>query len=1232
MNRATRHPERSEESLVRRARNGRSFAAVRMTWCACALILIVLGNVLPAAAQTPDKPAYAQVHAIFARHCVSCHNAEDEDGELVLETYAGLMKGGETGPVIVPGKSAESLLLKLVRHQEKPFMPPPKKAEKLSDGDIATIAAWVDSGAPAPSGGDVAKPTPAVSLPKVAPRAAPKNNVNAIAYAPGPKLYAVARYGEVELRSAADRSLVRKLTGHRGNVNDVAFTADGKFLLAAAGQPGVGGEVKVWDVAGGSLVRTIEGHKDALYAVAASPDGNLIATGSYDQQIKLWNRNDGKELRTLSGHNGCVYDVAFRPDGKVLASVSADRTVKQWDVATGERLDTFSEPLKEQYAVAFSPDGSRVAAAGVDNRIRVWAVSTSAKEGTNRLLVSRFAHEGAVLRLAWSPDGKTLLSSSDDKTVKLWDATAELTVRRALPQQPDWATAVALADASIIVGRPDGTVDFYDANSGAHQPPPAPPKPEVASVEPRGVRRGGPTKVKITGKHLAELTAAKSDQPALAVKLLADPAPGHDAAWVEVTPAPDIPPAGHTFSVTTAGGESGKVRLYVEDMPQVVEMEPNDTASVATAPPKDVAVPLSFWGAFTQRGDADCFAFDARSGRKLVFDLAAKRLGSKADVVLTVADGSGRTLASAHDTDGEADPLLVFTPPADGRYVARVTDLQVAASGDHFYRLSVGDFPVVTGAFPPGVPPNAETKVRLTGYNLPPDATVTVKSAGEGELAVPVDPAKYRLRRDVKVLVSAMPAATEAEPNDATDKATPMPAPGVADGVLASASDADHYRFDAKAGQTWVIETAAARRGSPADTKIEVLHPDGRPVERVLLRAVRDTYNTFRPIDAVTGGARLTSWEEMEQNQLLYMNGEVVKLFLPPRGPDSQWDFYVMPGGKRRCYFDTSATAHALDEPCYIVEPHSPAERDKLPPTGLPVFTVYYANDDDAERKLGAESRLTFTAPADGQYLVRVTDTRSAGSDRHVYRLAVRPAKPDFGVSLEGVAQNIPAGTGRSFLVRADRVDGFEGPVEVKFEGVPGGFLVSSPVVIEAGHLEALGNVWAVPGSAAPDDAAWAKVKVTATATVDGKPVTKPVNTPVKIKPEANESPLYVHFDPTGADGKANPAASASASPAEVTIAPGATTTAWLRVDRKKFDGSVSFDVQNLPHGVIVMDIGLNGVLIPEGQAERQIFLQCAPWVADQDRLCYARAREAGNPTSKPVMLKVRKAQQQAQR
>jgi hypothetical protein len=1194
-------------------------------------ILIACLLTSAAAAQAPEKVSYGQVHAVFAKHCVSCHNATDEEGELVLESFATLMKGGESGQVIVPGKADQSLLLKLIRHEKKPFMPPPKKAAKLSDAEISLVKGWIDAGA---SPGEPGAPVAAapVTLPKVEPRVAPRKAVNAVAYAPGPKLYAVARYGEVELRSAADRSLVRRLTGHKGNVNDVAFSADGALLVAAAGHPRVVGAVRVWNVADGSLARAIEGHKDAAYCVALSPDGNTIATGSYDQTIKLWNRSDGKELRTLTGHNGCVFDVAFRPDGKVLASASADRTVKLWDGATGGRLDTFSEPLKEQYSVGWSPDGSRVAAAGVDNRIRVWSVGPAAKEGTNRLLVSRFAHEGAILRLTWSADGGTLLSSADDRTVKLWNADGEITARVALPPQPDWPTAVALADTSVVVGRPDGTRDFFDAATGAMKPVPPAPKPEVAAVQPRGLRRGEATRVRVAGKNLAELTEAKSGNPKLATKLLAEPAPTAGEAWVEITPASDLVLGTHGITVAGPGG-GATFNAFVEDLPQVSESEPNDLPSAATS--FTGAAPVSFWGSFDRRGDADHFSFEAKAGQRLVLDVAATRLGAKTDAVLTLFDAGGRALAGAHDTDGEPDPLLVFTAPADGRYVARVSDLQVAASPDHFYRLSVGEFPVVTGAFPLGVPPNAGTKVRLTGYNLAPDAAADVKAGADGEVAVPLDESHYRVRKAPKVVVNTLPAVTEAEPNGAPAAATPMAVPGFADGVIAAASasspDADLYRFEARSGQTWIVETVAARRGSPVDTKVEVLHADGRPVERVLLRAVRDTYNTFRPIDANQNGARLVNWEEMEQNQYLYMQGEVVKLFLTPRGPDSQWDFFAI-GGRRRCYFDTSATSHALDEPCYIVEPRPPADRAKLPANGLPVFTVHYANDDDQERKLGADSRLTFTAPADGVYLVRVTDTRGFGGDRFAYRLIVREAKPDFSVALEGVAGKVPAGTGRSFLVRADRVDGFDGPIAVDIAGFPPGLKVSSPLVIEAGHLEAFGTVWAEPGAPKVDDAAWKNVKVTATSVVDGRLVTRAVNSPPKVEPEATESPLYVELLPTAPDGKADAASAQSHAPAEVTIAPGQTTTAWLRADRKKHEGSISFDVQNLPHGVIVMDIGLNGVLIPEGQSERQVFLQCAPWVAEQDRLCYARAREAGNPTGKPVLLHVRKPQQQAQR
>ena len=110
----------------------------------------------------------------------------------------------------------------------------------------------------------------------------------------------------------------------------------------------------------------------------------------------------------------------------------------------------------------------------------------------------------------------------------------------------------------------------------------------------------------------------------------------------------------------------------------------------------------------------------------------------------------------------------------------------------------------------------------------------------------------------------------------------------------------------------------------------------------------------------------------MELNQYLYMQGEVVRLFLPPRGPTRSW--ISTDGRPRRCYFDTSATAHALDEPCYIVEPF-PGRAPSCRPTACRCSRSITPTTTTAERKLGTDSRLMFTAPADGAYLVRVSDT-----------------------------------------------------------------------------------------------------------------------------------------------------------------------------------------------------------------------------------------------------------------
>ena len=1184
---------------------------MRLTAFILALLLMLPVGIR--AATPPPATSYADVHAIIAKNCLACHDEKDAEGDLVLESYTTLMAGGEAGKAIIPGNSQDSPLVQQIEHRVKPFMPPPKKAKALLPQEIAVIRSWIDGGALAPKPGELVAAATTQAAPFIAPHGTPRLPVQAIAYDPHGKLLAIARANQVELRTADTQKTFRTLGPHEGNVNAVVFSPDGKLLIAAGGLPGKTGRIRVWDIATGKSVSNFGGHTDAIYAAAISPDGDLLATGSYDQKIFLWQLSSKEKLRELLGHNGAVFALDFRNDGKVLASGSADRTVKLWSVFTGQRLDTRPESLKDQQALLFTPDGQRLFSAGVDNRIREWKISPTAVEGTNTFVDAHFAHEGAILRLAISKNGKAVASSADDGTVKIWDAVTFHQLLN-LPMQPDWPSALAFAldDKALVVGRLDGSVSFYDVASGAVMVPPPPPKPMVASVSLRGAQQGKSVTVKITGSALDDATVSTSSP-----KVIAHLQPEGTAKQLDVRlhVADDAPLGPIDLTVTTAGGTVSE-KFVIDNLSQLEQKRPNDTTAHATVA---TTLPVTFGGHFAKRGEVHYYAFDGRAGQKFVLDAAAKRIGSKAGVLVGLLDSVGQDVGSTEELDG--DPILQATLPADGRYFVKITEQTGAASEQHFYRIAAGDLHIVTDAIPLAGPANQTISLKLLGFNMPTDAAASVHLGATGDAPAQVDLTKYRLRRLPRIAVGYGDGAeaVEQEPNDTPQQATPIKIPGAVSGYIAAPkdgkADVDHFRFHAAAGRRLVIETIAARTGSPVDTRIDMLWPDGKPVQQVQLRAVRDSWINFRSIDANAAAARLQNWEEMDLDQYLYIGGEVVRLTQMPRGPDSDVGFYTN-AGKRLDFFGTTATVHALEEKAFIVEPHPPGET--LAPNGLPVFTINYTNDDDSRRELGSDSRLMFTAPIDSDYVVRVSDVRGFGGDRYVYRLVIRDAQPDFNVTVGGFDPNVWAGAGRAFSVGVQRIDGFDGPVRVDIINVPKGFATSTPLVIEAGHNEAAGTVYAAADAKAPSPGT-PPLKVTATATVDGKTVTKMLPDLPKL---AVATPPQVTVELLPFDRGDHP----------IEIIPGQMTKAWLRVQRNGFKGLVTFDVQDLPYGMIVADIGLNGVLIPADQSERQIFLNCEPWVAETMRPCHARANEASNPTSPPTMVHVRPPQTAAAR
>src|SRR3954468_15465852 len=110
-----------------------------MRWRGCILVLLLCGV-------ARGEGSFAEVKQILVDNCVKCHGGEKTKGEFDLTSREGLLHPGSEGANVVPGKAGESRLMKLVRHLDEPHMP--QKGEKLTDAQIAKIAAWIDAGAP----------------------------------------------------------------------------------------------------------------------------------------------------------------------------------------------------------------------------------------------------------------------------------------------------------------------------------------------------------------------------------------------------------------------------------------------------------------------------------------------------------------------------------------------------------------------------------------------------------------------------------------------------------------------------------------------------------------------------------------------------------------------------------------------------------------------------------------------------------------------------------------------------------------------------------------------------------------------------------------------------------------------------------------------------------------------------------------------------------------------------
>ncbi|MBX9583692.1 MAG: hypothetical protein K2X87_25600 [Gemmataceae bacterium] len=360
--------------------------------------------------------------------------------------------------------------------------------------------------------------------------------------------------------------------------------------------------------------------------------------------------------------------------------------------------------------------------------------------------------------------------------------------------------------------------------------PPAPQAPTLTTPAVLGMKRGGAVELVLPGTNLADPLGVCLGCPGKAtVVSAAKPDPAQLKVKFELPP--DVPVGLYPLRVATAAGVSNLRPFLVDDLDGVAETE----ASKSKDTPQDIPLGCSVGGR-TDPEASDYFRVKVPAGRRLTFEVVARRAGSPLDPIVVLHDAkSKRELIDlyADDTPGlQGDCRLVHTFKDDADIIVEVRDTTYRGGPDFFYRLRVGEFPGATTAFPLMVQRGRDTSVGFAGPgadDIPPVAVAA--PTDPAVLAVNVVPKRSTGTSGWPVAVRLTDEAqsVEVEPNNEPGKANRVPVPGGVSARFGAKNDLDHFVVAGKKGQKLAVLVQTYELNAPTEVLVKVL--DGKGVE-----------------------------------------------------------------------------------------------------------------------------------------------------------------------------------------------------------------------------------------------------------------------------------------------------------------------------------------------------------------------------------------------------------------
>jgi WD40 repeat protein len=281
--------------------------------------------------------------------------------------------------------------------------------------------------------------------------------VTALAFSPDGKTLASAGRRVIVLRSVEQTNRATTLETDLPKISSLAFHPAGGLLAVAGGTPGVDGAALLLRLNDGSEIARVTNETDVADAVAFDAPGTQLAVAG-NAVVRTYRVTPERlTLRhQFTGHIGAVLGVTFSPDGSLLVTTGRDRSVKVWSADEGRLLRSFNHHTEVVHAVAFRPqaDGSSgpvtCATASDDRTVRVW------QPGIGRMVRIGRGHEGAILALTYSADGKTLFTAGSEGVVRRLDADSD-TIHQTWRVSEDWIYCLAASPDGRFIAAGDWT-------------------------------------------------------------------------------------------------------------------------------------------------------------------------------------------------------------------------------------------------------------------------------------------------------------------------------------------------------------------------------------------------------------------------------------------------------------------------------------------------------------------------------------------------------------------------------------------------------------------------------------------------------------------------------------------------------------------------------------------------------------------------------------------------------